>query len=73
MLARTNPDPKAKASQSFTAFVVDRNTPGITVGKKEINMGQRASDTRTVSFADVKVPKENVVGQEGGGFKVAMG
>ena len=36
-------------------------------------MGQRASDTRAVSFEDVKIPKENVVGEEGNGFKVAMG
>lgn len=73
MLARTNPDPKVKTSQAFTAFVLDRNTPGVNVGKKELNMGQRASDTRAVSFSDVKVPKENIVGQEGNGFKVAMG
>lgn len=73
MLARTNPDPKVKTSQAFTAFVVDRNTPGVNVGKKEMNMGQRASDTRAVFFSDVKVPKENIVGEEGNGFKVAMG
>jgi acyl-CoA dehydrogenase len=73
VLARTNSDAKAPASQSFTGFVVERNWPGVVIGRKELNMGQRASDTRGVSFEDVRVPKENVVGEEGKGFKVAMG
>ena len=72
-MARTDPDPKASASKAFTAFCLDRDTPGVVVGKKELNMGQRASDTRAVTFEDVKVPKENIVGQEGNGFKVSMG
>lgn len=73
VLARTNPDPKAKASEAFTGFIVDADTPGIVVGRKEINMGQRASDTRGVTFEDVRVPEKNVVGGVGGGFKIAMG
>lgn len=73
MLARTDPDPKASASKAFTAFCLERDTPGVIVGKKELNMGQRASDTRAVTFEDVKVPKENIVGAEGNGFKVSMG
>ncbi|XP_055389295.1 medium-chain specific acyl-CoA dehydrogenase, mitochondrial-like [Condylostylus longicornis] len=72
VLARTNPDPKSPASKAFTAFIVDRDTPGITPGRKEINMGQRASDTRGVTFEDVRVPKENVLMGEGAGFKIAM-
>ncbi|XP_015792226.1 probable medium-chain specific acyl-CoA dehydrogenase, mitochondrial [Tetranychus urticae] len=72
VLTRTNPDPKAKISEAFTGFVVDRDTPGITVGRKEWNMGQRCSDTRGLSFENVKVPKENMVGPEGKGFIVAM-
>jgi acyl-CoA dehydrogenase len=52
---------------------VDGNSPGITVGKKEINMGQRASDTRGISFEDVQVPDENRLGNVGEGFKIAMG
>ena len=72
-MARTDPDPKASASKAFTAFCLERDTPGVVVGKKELNMGQRASDTRAVTFEDVKVPKENIVGQEGNGFKVSMG
>jgi len=73
VLARTDPDPKTPASKAFTAFCLDRDTPGVIIGKKEINLGQRASDTRAVTFEDVKVPKENVVGAEGNGFKVSMG
>ncbi|TRY79995.1 hypothetical protein TCAL_12103 [Tigriopus californicus] len=73
VLARTNPDPKASASKAFTGFIVDADTPGVNPGRKEINMGQRASDTRGISFEDVVVPKENVLIGEGAGFKVAMG
>lgn len=72
VLARTNPDPKAPASEAFTGFIVDANTPGVTPGRKELNMGQRASDTRGITFEDVRVPKENVVGGAGAGFKVSM-
>jgi len=67
VLAKT--DPNQPASKGMTGFVVDADTPGITLGKKEINMGQRASDTRMVSFQDVVVPQENVVGNVGEGFK----
>lgn len=73
MLARTSADPKAKASEAFTGFIVDAGTPGLTPGRKEINMGQRASDTRGITFEDVRVPKENVLIGEGAGFKIAMG
>merc|ERR1711988_1766894 len=73
VLARTNPDPKCPASKAFTGFIVDRDTPGVTPGRKEINMGQRCSDTRGITFEDVVVKKENVLIGEGAGFKVAMG
>merc|ERR1712037_1018886 len=73
VLARTNPDPKCPASKAFTGFIVDSDTPGVTPGRKEINMGQRASDTRGITFEDVVVPKENVLIGEGAGFKGAMG
>ena len=71
VLART--DPTAPASSAMTAFIVDRDTPGLTPGRKEIMMGQRASDTRGITFEDVVVPEENVIGMEGVGFLVAMG
>jgi len=73
VLARTDPDPKASAGRAFTGFIVDADTPGVTPGRKEKNMGQRASDTRGITFEDVVVPKENVLIGEGAGFKVAMG
>jgi acyl-CoA dehydrogenase len=70
LMART--DANAKASAAFTSFVVDMDTPGITVGKKEINMGQRCSDTRGITFEDVVVPAANIVGAEGKGFLASM-
>ncbi|XP_014672350.1 PREDICTED: medium-chain specific acyl-CoA dehydrogenase, mitochondrial-like [Priapulus caudatus] len=73
VLARTSSDPKASAGKAFTGFIVERETPGVILGKKEWNMGQRCSDTRGITFEDVRVPKENLLGSEGVGFKVAMG
>ena len=71
VLAKT--DPSKGAGGAFTGFIVDADTPGINVGRKEINMGQRCSDTRGVTFEDVVVPAKNVIGTEGMGFKLAMG
>ncbi|CAP24025.1 Protein CBG02501 [Caenorhabditis briggsae] len=73
VLARTDENPNTPAGKAFTAFLVDGDTPGITRGKKEENMGQKCSDTRTITFEDVRVPKENILGAPGAGFKVAMG
>ncbi|XP_038216154.1 probable medium-chain specific acyl-CoA dehydrogenase, mitochondrial isoform X1 [Zerene cesonia] len=73
VLARTNPDPKCPASKAFTGFIVEREWAGVNPGRKEQNMGQRASDTRGITFEDVRVPKENVLIGEGAGFKIAMG
>lgn len=56
VLARTSDDPKCPAGKAFTGFIVERDTPGVTVGRKEINLGQRASDTRGITFTDVRVP-----------------
>jgi acyl-CoA dehydrogenase len=58
--------------KGITCFIVDRQTPGVSVGKKENKMGQRCSNTTDVIFEDVKVAKTNIVGGEGNGFKVAM-
>ncbi len=58
--------------KGITCFVLDRDTPGVSVGKKENKMGQRASNTTDVIFEDVKLGKKNIVGGEGQGFKVAM-
>jgi acyl-CoA dehydrogenase len=70
VLTYTDPEKKHKG---MSAFLVEANTPGIGVGRKEDNMGQRASDTRSVTFEDVKVPKANLLGKEGDGFRIAMG
>ncbi len=56
----------------ITAFLVEAASPGVSHGQHEDKMGIRASSTTTVSFADVKVPRENVLDVEGKGFKVAM-
>jgi len=63
-------DPEA-GSRGISAFVVDRQD-GITIDKKEDKMGQRASNTATVTFNDVEVPAENLIGEENRGFKLAM-
>ncbi|MFH1467927.1 MAG: acyl-CoA dehydrogenase family protein [Pseudomonadota bacterium] len=65
-------DPARKARGGMTAFVVERGWKGVTVGKKEWNMGQRCSDTRAITFEDVEVPEENVVGEVGQGWLLAM-
>ena len=70
VLAKT--DAEAGTGSAFTGFIVDADTPGISVGPKEINMGQRCSDTRGITFEDVEVPEENVLGNVGEGFKIAM-
>lgn len=64
-------DPKLR-HKGITAFVVDMSSPGVKIGKKENKMGQRSSLTNDVIFEDVRVPRENLLGEEGGGFKVAM-
>jgi acyl-CoA dehydrogenase len=62
----------AAGHKGMTGFVVPANTPGITVGRKEKNLGQRASDTRSVTFEDVVVPESCRLGDEGHGWKLAM-
>ena len=69
VIAHTHPD---KGHRGINAFIVDKDTPGITVGPHEDKMGMRSSDTHSVMFNDVKVPKENRIGEDGFGFKFAM-
>jgi acyl-CoA dehydrogenase len=69
VFATSNPELRHKG---IAAFIIDRDTPGLRVGKKEDKLGQRASDTAQVFFEDVKVPKENLLAPEGKGFKLAM-
>ena len=61
-----------KGHKGINAFIVEKNLPGLTVGKKENKLGIRASDTTSIMFSDVKVPKENRIGDDGFGFKFAM-
>jgi alkylation response protein AidB-like acyl-CoA dehydrogenase len=69
VIAQTHPEKKHKG---INVLIVDRNAPGITVGPHEDKMGMRSSDTHSVMFNDVKVPKENRIGEDGFGFKFAM-
>ena len=64
--ARTDP---AKGSKGISNFILEKSMPGVKVGKKENKMGLRGSDTGELHFEDVKVPKENLLGKEGEGFK----
>ena len=69
VLAYTDPAAKHKG---MSGFVIPANLPGISLGKKEWNLGQHASDTREVTFQDVKVSERYRLGREGDGFKIAM-
>jgi alkylation response protein AidB-like acyl-CoA dehydrogenase len=63
---------KEKRHHGINAFIVERDMPGFVVGKKEKKLGIRGSDTHSLMFTDVKVPKENRIGEDGFGFKLAM-
>src|SRR5215204_1346056 len=69
VMAQTDP---ARKSKGITVFIVEKNWPGVVVAAKENKLGIRASDTHTILFNDVKVPKENRIGEDGFGFKFAM-
>jgi alkylation response protein AidB-like acyl-CoA dehydrogenase len=69
LIAQTHPE---KESKGINALIVDRHAPGITLGPHENKMGMRSSDTHSVMFTDVVVPKENRLGEDGFGFKFAM-
>ena len=64
-------DPAA-GSKGITAFIVDRDMPGVSVGKHEDKMGLRLSNTTEVIFEDVRVPKDRVIGELGGGLTIAL-
>lgn len=62
----------SKGSRGINVFIVEKNSPGVVVGAKENKLGIRGSDTHSILFNDVKVPKENRIGEEGAGFQFAM-
>ena len=63
---------KAKGTRGISAFILEKGMPGFRVGKKEAKMGIRGSATCELIFENVKVPVENLLGKEGGGFSIAM-
>ncbi len=69
VMAQTNAE---KKHRGINALIVETSWPGVVVGAKEDKLGIRASDTHTIMYNDVKVPKENRIGEDGFGFKFAM-
>ncbi len=69
VFALTDPE---KGARGMSAFIVTRDTPGLTIGKVEDKMGHRASNTVELFFDDLKIPAENLLGKEGIGFLIAM-
>jgi alkylation response protein AidB-like acyl-CoA dehydrogenase len=69
VIAMTDP---VKGSRGSSAFVVEKNTPGFSFGKKEKKMGIRSSATRELVFRDCRIPQENLIGREGQGFIIAV-
>jgi alkylation response protein AidB-like acyl-CoA dehydrogenase len=63
---------REKGHKGINAFIVERETPGFEIGPKENKLGIRGSDTHTLQFNDVQIPKENRIGSDGFGFKFAM-
>jgi butyryl-CoA dehydrogenase len=70
VFARTDKD--AQKHHGISAFIVEKGTPGFTFGKKEKKMGIRSSPTMELVYEGCRIPKENLLGEEGKGFKVAM-
>ncbi len=65
-------DKNAEKHRGISAFIVEKDTPGFTFGKKEEKLGIRSSPTRELVFENCRIPRENLLGDEGKGFKVAM-
>lgn len=69
VMAQTDPE---KGHRGINCFIVETDWDGVTIGAKEDKLGIRSSDTHTIMYTDVKVPKENRIGEDGFGFKFAM-
>lgn len=69
VMAQTDPE---KGHRGINCFIVETDSEGVAIGAKEDKLGIRSSDTHTIMYTDVKVPKENRIGEDGFGFKFAM-
>jgi len=69
VITQTNPE---KKHRGINAFIVEKSWEGVTIGPKEDKLGIRSSDTHSISYSDVVVPRENRIGEDGFGFKLAM-
>jgi alkylation response protein AidB-like acyl-CoA dehydrogenase len=69
LIARTGQD---KSNRGLSGFILEKNMPGFSIGRTEDKMGLRASNTVELLFEDCRIPKENLLGKEGIGFKIAM-
>ncbi|MBI5118054.1 acyl-CoA dehydrogenase [Candidatus Poribacteria bacterium] len=69
VMAKTNP---GEGARGISSFIVEDGTPGFSCGKTEKKMGMRASPTREIILEDCRIPRKNLVGKEGDGFKIAM-
>lgn len=72
VFAKTDHVVDGKTVEKISCFIVEKEMPGVSFGEKENKMGIRASETRAVYFDNVVVPKENIIGELGKGFKIAM-
>jgi alkylation response protein AidB-like acyl-CoA dehydrogenase len=68
-MAQTDPE---KGHRGINTLIIEKDTPGVSIGQHENKMGMRSSDTHSVMFTDVKVPLENRIAEDGFGFKFAM-
>ena len=69
VIAQTNPE---AGHRGINVLIVESDWEGVSIGAKEDKLGIRSSDTHTIMYSDVKVPKENRIGEDGFGFKFAM-
>jgi alkylation response protein AidB-like acyl-CoA dehydrogenase len=69
LVVRTGQD---RSNRGLSGFILEKDTPGFTIGRKEDKMGLRASDTVELLLQDCRIPKQNLLGREGMGFKIAM-
>lgn len=72
ILAKTRDPRTSKPNECLSAFIVDKSTPGVTVSERKRTLGHRSADVRAIKLNEVVVPEENLIGNEGDGFKITM-